>query len=63
MQATEALKLALGIGEPLVGKYFIYNALRGYSHQVAVDKNPDCPLCSERATIKNLSAVIDRLHV
>jgi adenylyltransferase/sulfurtransferase len=54
MQATEALKIALGVGRPLMGRYFIYNALRGDWHSIVVERNPKCPLCGESPTIRGL---------
>lgn len=58
MQATEALKLALGIGKPLIGKFYVYDALNGYTHMLTVDRNPECPLCGESPTIRSLSAAV-----
>ena len=60
MQAPEALKLAIGIGEPLIGRYLVYYALQGRFHLVEMNKNPDCPLCGERPTIQNMSVEGER---
>jgi adenylyltransferase/sulfurtransferase len=46
MQATEALKLILGIGEPLIGKMLLYDALEMSFTTLKVRKNPACPVCS-----------------
>ncbi|MBN1264212.1 MAG: molybdopterin-synthase adenylyltransferase MoeB [Anaerolineales bacterium] len=46
LQATEALKVLLDIGEPLVGKLMLYDALGMTFQVVSVAKNPDCPVCS-----------------
>jgi sulfur-carrier protein adenylyltransferase/sulfurtransferase len=46
MQATEALKLILGIGEPLIGKMVLYDALEMSFTTLKVRKNPACPVCS-----------------
>jgi sulfur-carrier protein adenylyltransferase/sulfurtransferase len=54
MQATEALKLVLGVGEPLIGRYLVYYALRGHSHLIAMERNPACPLCGAHPTILGL---------
>ena len=54
IQATEAIKLLLGIGEPLVGKLLIMDALSMDFRKVRLRKDPNCPLCSEKATIKEL---------
>ncbi|WP_448584352.1 molybdopterin-synthase adenylyltransferase MoeB [Thermocrinis sp.] len=54
IQATEAIKLLLGIGEPLVGKLLIMDALSMEFRKVKLRKDPNCPLCSEKAVIKEL---------
>jgi molybdopterin/thiamine biosynthesis adenylyltransferase len=54
VQATEAIKLLLGIGEPLVGKLLIMDALSMDFRKVRLRKDPSCPLCSEKASIKEL---------
>ncbi|GBC88445.1 putative adenylyltransferase/sulfurtransferase MoeZ [bacterium HR13] len=54
IQATEAIKLLLGIGELLVGKLLVMDALSMDFRKVKLRKDPNCPLCSERATIKEL---------
>ncbi|SHK40482.1 molybdopterin-synthase adenylyltransferase MoeB [Thermocrinis minervae] len=54
IQATEAIKLLLGIGEPLVGRLLIMDALSMDFRTVKLRKDPNCPLCSEKATIKEL---------
>lgn len=47
VQATEAVKLLLGIGEPLVGRLLVHDALAMTWDQVTVRKNPACPVCGE----------------
>ena len=54
IQATEALKLILGIGEPLVGKLLVVDALKMRFRQLTLAKDPDCPICGARATITEL---------
>jgi sulfur-carrier protein adenylyltransferase/sulfurtransferase len=55
LQATEALKYILQIGEPLLGKLLIYDALSSYCFDVLnVERNPDCPICGTKPTIKEL---------
>ena len=49
LQATEALKLLLGIGEPLVGRLLLVDALETTFHEVALRRDPDCPVCGEHA--------------
>lgn len=46
MQATEALKLILGIGEPMIGKMLLYDALEMSFTKLKVRKDPNCPVCS-----------------
>ncbi|MCX8118480.1 MAG: hypothetical protein N3G78_11170 [Desulfobacterota bacterium] len=55
-QATEAIKLILGIGKPLIGQFLIYNALDVEFKQFPVRKNPSCPLCNEKPVIKELAS-------
>jgi adenylyltransferase/sulfurtransferase len=54
LQASEAVKLILGIGEPLVGRLMLFDALEGRFRQVNVRKNPDCPVCGEQPSITEL---------
>jgi adenylyltransferase/sulfurtransferase len=54
IQATEALKLILGIGEPLIGRFIIYDALSMTIDEFKIKKNPACPVCSEHPTIDHL---------
>jgi molybdopterin/thiamine biosynthesis adenylyltransferase len=46
LQATEALKLLLGLGEPLVGRMLHYDALLGRFSELEVLRDPVCPACS-----------------
>ncbi|MCP2336478.1 adenylyltransferase/sulfurtransferase MoeZ [Actinomadura rupiterrae] len=54
IQVNEAIKLLTGIGEPLVGRLMIYDALEMSYRTVKVRKDPDCPLCGENPTITEL---------
>ncbi|MAS35884.1 MAG: molybdenum cofactor biosynthesis protein MoeB [Anaerolineaceae bacterium] len=45
LQATEGIKLLLGIGEPLIGRMLLYDALEMSFMTIKVRKNPDCPVC------------------
>ncbi len=56
MQATEAIKLLLGIGEPLVGRLLHYDALAARWHTFTVPRDPDCALCGTSPTIRSLVA-------
>ena len=51
LQANEALKLALGIGEPLVGRLLLLDALSAEVSEVSLRRDPDCPVCGEHPTI------------
>ncbi len=54
LQATEVLKLILGKGRPLKGQLLIYDALGTNFRKVKIPKNPNCPICGENPTIKEL---------
>jgi molybdopterin/thiamine biosynthesis adenylyltransferase/rhodanese-related sulfurtransferase len=54
IQATEAIKLLLGIGSSLSGKLLLYNALDMSFEYVKLKKNPKCPMCGENPTITEL---------
>ncbi len=49
LQATEALKLLLGIGEPLVGRLLLADALDMSFHEVQLRRDPNCPVCGDHA--------------
>jgi molybdopterin/thiamine biosynthesis adenylyltransferase/rhodanese-related sulfurtransferase len=51
LQANEALKLALGIGEPLIGRLLMFDALAGEFTEIRLRRDPNCPVCSENPTI------------
>src|SRR5579859_3500565 len=46
LQATEVIKLILGVGEPLIGRLAMYDALAATLSEVKVRRDPDCPICS-----------------
>jgi molybdopterin/thiamine biosynthesis adenylyltransferase/rhodanese-related sulfurtransferase/proteasome lid subunit RPN8/RPN11/molybdopterin converting factor small subunit len=54
IQATEAIKLILGVGEPLIGRFLIYDALRMRFRELKLRKDPDCPVCGTHPTVKAL---------
>ncbi len=56
IQATEAIKLITGIGEPLIGRFMIYDALRMKFRELKLRKDPDCPVCGTHPTV---TALID----
>ena len=51
LQANEALKLALGVGDPLIGRLLLFDALATSFTEVAIRRDPDCPVCGEEPTI------------
>lgn len=54
LQATETLKLILGIGEPLIGKLMLYNALDMSFEFVKLRKNPNCKVCGSNPEVTEL---------
>jgi molybdopterin/thiamine biosynthesis adenylyltransferase/rhodanese-related sulfurtransferase/molybdopterin converting factor small subunit len=54
IQATETVKLILGIGEPLVGRLLLYDALAMRFRELKLRRNPECPVCGDHPTIKQL---------
>lgn len=55
VQATEAVKLILGIGQPLIGRLLTYDSLGMRFREVKLRRDPKCPLCGTSPTIKDLS--------
>jgi molybdopterin/thiamine biosynthesis adenylyltransferase/rhodanese-related sulfurtransferase len=51
LQANEALKLALGIGEPLIGRLLMFDALEATFTEIRLRRDPECPVCGESPTI------------
>jgi molybdopterin/thiamine biosynthesis adenylyltransferase/rhodanese-related sulfurtransferase len=51
LQANEALKLAIGIGDPLIGRLLLFDALEPSFTEVALHRDPACPVCGEAPTI------------
>jgi adenylyltransferase/sulfurtransferase len=54
IQATEAIKLIIGNGEPLIGRLLLYNALKMEFRTVKLKRAADCPVCGEHPTITEL---------
>jgi len=54
IQATEAIKVILGNGEPLIGRLLLFNALKMRFRELKLRKNPTCPLCGPNRTITKL---------
>jgi molybdopterin/thiamine biosynthesis adenylyltransferase len=55
VQAAEVIKSILGIGTPMIGKFYNYNPLTLTSRIIEIGKNPDCPLCGELPRIRGLA--------
>jgi sulfur-carrier protein adenylyltransferase/sulfurtransferase len=54
IQATEAVKLILGIGEPLVGRLLLYDALAMRFRELKLRRNVECPVCGDHPTVTKL---------
>jgi adenylyltransferase/sulfurtransferase len=54
IQANEAIKLILGAGEPLINRLLLFDAWQLRFRELKLRKDPDCPVCGPRATIKEL---------
>jgi len=54
IQAMEAVKLLLGIGESLVGRLMLFDALRLQFRELTLQRDPACPLCGESPTVREL---------
>jgi adenylyltransferase/sulfurtransferase len=54
IQATEAIKVLLGIGEPLVGRLLVYDALSMRFRELKLRKDPECPVCGAHPTVRAL---------
>ncbi len=54
IQATEAVKWITGIGRPLVGRLLVYDALQMTFRELKLRKDPECPVCGDHPTIREL---------
>jgi molybdopterin/thiamine biosynthesis adenylyltransferase/rhodanese-related sulfurtransferase len=59
LQATETIKLLLGIGDPLVGRLMTYDALAGEFNELKLFRDPNCPACGEHGHPENLPTYAD----
>ncbi len=59
IQATEAVKLILGLGASLTGRLLIYDAFRMRFREIALPKDPGCPICGNAPTIREVAAYDD----
>ena len=54
LQALEAIKLIVGFGESLIGRLVLFDGRRMQFRELALDKDPDCPVCGARPTVTEL---------
>ena len=54
LQATEAIKVILGVGAPLIGRFLIFDALKMRFRELKLRKDPDCPVCGDHPTVTQL---------
>ena len=54
IQATEAVKLIIGVGEPLINRFLLYDALSMRFRELKLRKDPECPVCGEHPTVREL---------
>ena len=54
LQANEAIKLILGVGNPLIGRLLLFNALKMQFRELRLQRDPDCPICGTNRTITGL---------
>jgi len=54
IQATEAIKVIIGQGEPLIGRLLLYDALKMKFRELKIRKDPSCPVCGDNPTIHEL---------
>jgi sulfur-carrier protein adenylyltransferase/sulfurtransferase len=54
IQATESIKLLTGVGQPLIGRFLIYDALNMKFRELKLRKDPDCPVCGTHPTVTKL---------
>jgi len=57
IQATEAIKLLLDVGEPLVGRLLVYDAAAMTMETIPIRPNPECPVCGDEPAIEAVSEV------
>ena len=62
IQATETVKLLLGIGEPLIGRLLTYDALEMRFREFKVRRDPKCALCGEHPTIRTVEDLVWSCH-
>ena len=63
LQATEAIKFLLGIGDLLTGRLLTYSALSLKFREIKINRNVHCPVCGEHPVITELKDDLDALNV
>lgn len=58
LEAIEAMKLLLGIGEPLIGRLLLYDALETSFRELKLRRDPECPVCGEHPSIKSVEDIV-----
>src|SRR6185312_4131945 len=54
IQATEAIKLIIGVGRTLVGRLMLYDALTMKFRELKLQRDPECPVCGDHPTVTTL---------
>ena len=54
MMATEAIKILVGIGSPLIGRLVLYDALRMQFRELKLSRDTDCPACGDKPEVTQL---------
>jgi adenylyltransferase/sulfurtransferase len=55
LQAAEAIKLLLDVGEPLIGRLLLFDALETSFRELKLRRNANCPACGEHATLSQVT--------
>lgn len=56
LQATEVIKVVLGLGEPLIGRVLVYDATAMRFHEMRLARDPSCAVCGASPTIRDVQA-------
>lgn len=55
LQAQQAIQWILGLGEPLIGRFLVFDGLGSSFREIQLDRNPNCPICSAEPTLRELT--------
>ena len=58
LQASEAIKLILGIGDPMIGRLLHFDALSFRFREIKLRRDPECAVCGEKPTIQELKEIV-----